>query len=106
MTYQLCTTTYRTAWFTSPIITDWFLKHFFPEVRHYQENVLRILPEEAKDLLLVNAPAHPDADKLVSADGKIRSMLLPPSKTSIMQTMDIGVIVSCKKGNIWMTSWW
>ena len=32
------------AWFTSSIFSDWFIKHYVPEVRHYQENVLRIAP--------------------------------------------------------------
>ena len=40
------------------------------EVRHSQENLLRIAPKEAKaNLPIDNAPAHSDAEKLVSADG-------------------------------------
>ena len=86
------------AWFTSPNFSDWFSRHLVPEVRHYQENVLRIGPEDAKALLLLdNAPAHPDVQKLVCAEGKIRMMFLPPSATSIKQPMDHGVIVSCRR---------
>ena len=59
--------------------------------------MLSIAPEEAMALLLDNAPAHPDAEKLVSVDGKSRTMPLPPNATSIMQTMDLGVIVSCNR---------
>ena len=67
-------------------------------MRYYQENVLRIAPEEGKALLLlVNPPAHPDAEKLVIADGKFRTMFLPPNTTSIIQPMDLGVIVSCTR---------
>ena len=64
----------------------------------YQNNVLRIAPEEVKALrLLDKAPAHTDEEKLVSADGKRRTMFLPPNTTSIIQPMDLGVIVSCKR---------
>ena len=60
--------------------------------------MLRIAPEEAKDLLLLeNAPAQPDAKKLVSADSKIHMMFLPLNTTSIIQPMYLGVIVSCKR---------
>ena len=31
----------KNTWFTSSIFSDWFFKHFVPEVRHYQENVLK-----------------------------------------------------------------
>ena len=86
------------AWFTSPNFCDLFFKHFVPEVRHYQENVLHIAPEEVKALLLLdNALVHPDAKKLVSADGKLRMIFLPPNTTSITQPMDLEVIVSCKR---------
>ena len=85
------------AWFTSPIICEWFFKHFVAEVRHYQENVLSIAPEEVKALLLVNALALPNAEKIVSVDDKIRMMFLPPNTISIIQPMDLGVIVSCKR---------
>ena len=60
--HELSVVHYNTkhAWFTSPIISDWFFKHYAPEVRYYQENVLRIASEEAKALPLDNAPDHPD----------------------------------------------
>ena len=67
-------------------------------MRRHQENVLRIAPNEIKALLLLdNAPANQDAEKLVSADGKIRTMFLLPNTTSSMQPMAHGVIVSCKR---------
>ena len=82
--------------------SDWFSKHIDPDVPHYQENVLRIAPEEARALLLLdNAPAHPDAEKLVSADGRRRTMFLPPNTISILQPIDLRVIVSCK----WFYQW-
>ena len=53
--------------------------------------------EEVRALLLDNPPAHPDAEKLVCADGKICTMFLPPNTTSIIQPMDLGVIAPCKR---------
>ena len=86
------------AWLSSPIYSERFFKHFVPDVRHYRKIMLRIAPEEAKALLLLdNAPAHRDAEKLACADGKIPMMLHPPSTTLIIQPMDLGVIVSCKR---------
>ena len=82
---------------TGPIFSDWFFKHFVPKVRHYEENVLHIALEEVKALLLDSALAHPDGEKLVSADDNICTMFLPPNTTSIIQPMDLGVFVSCKR---------
>ena len=59
--------------------------------------MLRIAPQEDKTLLLDNAPAHQDAEKLVSADGKLCTMFLRPITTSIIHPMDLLVIVSCKR---------
>ena len=88
----------KKAWFNASIFSDWFYKHFVPEVRRYQENVLKLHPDDVKALLLLdNAPAHPSADKLVSADGRIRVMYLPANTTSLIQPMDQGVISACKR---------
>ena len=66
------------AWFTCSIFSDWFFKHFVPEVRHYQENVLSIAVEVVKALLVLDiAPALPDAEKLIGADGKIFNIFPP-----------------------------
>ena len=48
-------------------------------------------------LLLDNAPAHPSAAKLVSADGRIRVMYLPANTTSLIQPMDQSFISACKR---------
>ena len=88
----------KKAWFNAFIFSDWFYKHFVPEVRRYQENVLKFHPDDVKALLLLyNAPAHPSADKLVSADGRIRVMYLPANTTSLIQPMDQDVISACKR---------
>ena len=66
-------------------------------MRHYQENYHENIAPEEVNALQYSAPAHPEAEKLVSAEVKIRTMFLPPSTTSITQPMDLGVIASCKR---------
>ena len=75
-----------------------FFNHFVPEVRRYQEDILHIPPDEVKAILLLdNAPAHPHADKLVSRDGLIKVVFLPPNITALIQPMDQGVIMVAKR---------
>ncbi len=40
---------------------------------------------------------HPDEDELVSSDGKIKAVFLPPNVTSQIQPMDQGVLESIKR---------
>ncbi|XP_062854201.1 tigger transposable element-derived protein 7-like [Trichomycterus rosablanca] len=88
----------KNSWFTGAIFEDWFFNHFIPEVRSFQEHVLHLHPEDVKAILLLdNAPAHPHANKLVSADGKIRAVFLPPNTKSLIQPMDQGLMISCKR---------
>ncbi|XP_045104336.1 tigger transposable element-derived protein 7-like [Portunus trituberculatus] len=45
------------AWFNSHIFTDYFQHHLVPEVKNYQEKVLKIRPDDVKALILLdNAP--------------------------------------------------
>ena len=86
------------AWFTCVIFLEWFHSHFVPAVIKYQTQVLRIKPEDVKAILLLdNAPAHPDAQSLVSKCGRIRVLYLPPNTTSVIQPMDQGVISALKR---------
>ena len=88
----------KNAWFTSSIFSDWFLNHFVPEVRRFQEETMKIPLHAVKAVLLLdNAPAHRNSEKLVSNDGKIKCVFLPPNTTSILQPMNQGVIVACKR---------
>ena len=48
-------------------------------------------------ILLDNAPSHPSCDALVSSDGKIKCMLMPPNVTSLIQPMDQGVLENIKR---------
>ena len=91
------------SWFNAAIFKDWFFNHFIPKVRRYQDNVLHLPPDEVKAILLLdNAPAHPHADKLVSRDGRIKVVFLPPNTTALIQPMDQGVIMATKKLYTWM----
>ncbi|UYV78694.1 hypothetical protein LAZ67_16002435 [Cordylochernes scorpioides] len=84
------------AWFNQSIFSEWFFKRFINEVRNFQENKLRVAPDQVKALLLVdNSPAHPTA--LISNDGNIKCKFLPPNITSVLQPMDQGVIVAFKR---------
>ena len=50
----------KKAWFNSAIFSNWFSNHFVPAVRIYQEEVLKISPDEVRAILILyNAPAHP-----------------------------------------------
>lgn len=86
------------AWFTSAIFLEWFKKYFVPAVREYQIHSLKIAPEDVKALLILdNAPAHPSESVLVSDDGRIRVMFMPPNTTSVIQPMDQGIISALKR---------
>jgi hypothetical protein len=71
------------------LFTEWFHQCFVPSVQKFcQDNGL-----EEKALLLVdNAPSHLSSATLSSADGKIKTMFLPPNTTSVIQPMDQGVL--------------
>lgn len=92
----------KKAWFNLHIFSNWFFTHFIPAVRKYQEDVLKLPADEVKALLILdNTPAHPNVYKAVSNDGKIRCMYLPPD-TLLIQPMDQGVVVACKR----LYQWW
>lgn len=72
--------------------------HFIPAVRKFQIEVLKISLGEVKAVLVLdNAPAHPSEEQLVSDDGRIRVLYLPPNTTSVIQPMDQGVISALKR---------
>jgi hypothetical protein len=48
-------------------------------------------------LLLYKALARPSTDLLRSKDGKIKNLFLPPNISSLIQPMDQGVILTCKR---------
>lgn len=90
----------KNAWFTSAIFEDWFFHHFVPAVQKFQEKVLKISAEIKPVLLLITPQPTPSAEQLFSADSKIRTMYLPPNTTSVIQSMDEGIISAVKRGYI------
>ena len=78
----------KNAWMDSKIFSDWFHNQFVPAVmKHLKEKGLAV-----KALLLLdNAPSHPDVATLVSKDGNIKALFLPPNTTALFQPMDQGV---------------
>lgn len=66
-------------------------------IPYVQEDLkLKNLPPKAI-LVLDNAPSHPDATLLESADGNITCYFLPANSTSLIQPMDQAVIETFKR---------
>lgn len=86
----------KSAWMSCDIFHSWFHDTFVPAVR----KELGALGLEKKAVLLLdNCPAHPDAKELISDDGQITALYLPPNVTSLIQPMDQGVRSVATKGN-------
>ena len=65
-------------------ITDWFLMYFMLAVWKYQEEVLKIAPNDVQAVLILDkAPAHPSEEKFASDHSKIKVFYLPPNITSV-----------------------
>ena len=63
-------------------------------MKRYQRNG----DSQAKALLLLdNIPSHPDASSLISKDGNIKALFLPPNTTPLLQPMDQGVLEALKR---------
>lgn len=79
----------RNAWMTTAIFHEWFHQSFVPQVRSYLKR--KNLP--AKAILLVdNASSHGHQDELVSDDGCITTLFLPPNCTALIQPLDQNAI--------------
>ncbi|XP_004373255.1 tigger transposable element-derived protein 7 [Trichechus manatus latirostris] len=92
----------KDVWFTRELFSEWFFQNFVPEVRHFQLNVLRFHEEEVRALLLLdNSPAHLSAEALTSEDGRIKCMFFPHNTSTLIQPMNQGVILSCKRLYRW-----
>ncbi len=86
----------KNAWMDSHIFSDWFHQQFVPAVTKY----LKERGVTVKALLLLdNAPSHPDVSTLVSKDGNIKALYLPPNTTALFQPADQGVIEAMKRRN-------
>jgi hypothetical protein len=60
--------------------------------------VLTFSDEQFEALLILdNASAHTDIETMTSKDGKIKCLALPPNATALIQPMDQGIIITCKR---------
>ncbi|XP_047636693.1 tigger transposable element-derived protein 7 [Phacochoerus africanus] len=92
----------KDVWFTRELFSEWFFQNFVPEVKHFQLNVLRFHEEDVRALLLLDSsPVHPSAESLTSEDGRIKCMFFPNNTSSLIQPMNQGVILSCKRLYRW-----
>ena len=82
----------KNAWVDQSIFSDWFFKHFVPEVKRYLKS--KSLPPQAL-LIMDNAPSHLSVEALSSE--RIRCMFLPPNGTSLVQPVDQGVLENLKR---------
>ncbi|XP_055542586.1 jerky protein homolog-like [Wyeomyia smithii] len=84
----------KKAWMTRDLFKSWFYNEFVPAVREFS-NKSNLEPKAL--LLLENCTAHYDGgDDLVSDDGLIKVIYLPPNVTSECQPMDQSVINAVK----------
>ena len=83
----------KSVWMNSKIFHAWFHNSFIPTVR---KELSSLLLEPEAVLVLDNFPAHPNEEDLISDDGNITTLYLPPNVTSLIQTMDQGVLVALK----------
>ena len=79
---------------SSDIFHNWFHHSFVSTVRK-ELSSLGLEPKAV--LVLDNCPAHQNEEDLVSDDGKITALYLPPNVTSLIQPMDQGVLVALKR---------
>ena len=84
----------RSAWVNTAIFSEWFHDHFVP---HVQAKLTERGKEPRALLLLDNCSGHPDQDLLISCDGQVKAVFLPPSVTSLIQPMDQGILESLKR---------
>ena len=84
----------KSAWMNSEIFHAWFHNSFIPTVRK-ELSSLGLEPKAV--LVLDNCPAHPNEEDLISDDGNITALYLPPNVTSLIQPMDQGVLVALKR---------
>ena len=83
----------KNAWMDASIFHKWFHDTFIPFVR---ERLSSLGLEQKAVLVIDNCSAHPEASQLVSDDGKIEAVFLPPNVTSLIQPMDQGVLQALK----------
>ena len=83
-----------TSWVNAEIFFSQFHKNFMP---HVISKLTEMQLEPKALLLLDNCSAHPEADELTSIEGMIKAIFLPANITSLIQSLDQGVLVSIKR---------
>ena len=84
----------KNAWVNCNIFSSWFHNNFVPFI----QDKLRNSSQEPKALLIMdNCLAHPDEELLISRDGLVKAMFLPPNVISLIQPMDQGVLETLKR---------
>nr|XP_023012244.1 jerky protein homolog-like [Leptinotarsa decemlineata] len=84
---------HKNAWVTKYLFLEWFTTEFVPAVRRHLLSVN--LPPQVL-LLLDNCPGHSSAHEIVSEDGNIFAMFLPPNTTACIQPINQNVIQNVK----------
>ena len=85
----------KNAWVDSHIFSEWFHNNFVTTVQAR----LKEMKQTPKGLLLLdNCSAHLDESELISQDGLVKAVFLPPNVTSLIQPMDQGVLKALKRG--------
>ncbi|XP_006163026.1 tigger transposable element-derived protein 7 [Tupaia chinensis] len=88
--------------FTRELFSEWFFENFVPEVRHFQLNVLRFHEEDIRALLILGSSStHPSSESLMSEDGRIKCIFFPHDTSTLIQPMNQGVVLSCKRLYRW-----
>ena len=82
------------AWIDSDVFEHWSQQQFVPAVKQHLQ--AKGLPCKAK-LLIDNCAAHPDEDLLFSHNGQIKAVFLPPNTTSVIQSLDGGILETAKR---------
>ena len=84
----------KNAWVDSHIFSEWFHNNFVTTIQAR----LKEMKQTPKALLLLdNCSAHPDESELISQDGLVKAVFLPPNVTSLIQPMDQGVLEALKR---------
>ena len=84
------------GWFNAFNFEEMFFKHIIPAILRHQRDVLKIVEDRIRALILLdNAPTDPSMGRLVAHNGRIRVIFLPRN-TSLKQPMDQGVIHAVK----------
>ena len=70
------------------------MRNLFPMFR---KSCGKLARNQKQLLIMDNCAAHPDEELLISRDGLVKALFLPPNVTSLIQPMDQGVLEALKR---------